>query len=454
MASIVYPVRATALVFEIEVFDNTGKLLTAATFSSSTISKDGGSFNPMSNAPVEIGVTGVYTISVTASEMTADRVKGKFVISGAPDITFTIYTVLRRIDDLAFGNVSGRGIDIESTGEVGINLDNIKQASAPTTLTNLTIPTVTLVDTVTDVTNDPVGDAIVIALADALSDITTETGIIKAKTNNLPSSPAATGDEMDLVDAPNAISVAAIQSGLATQALLTTVSNKLGGWAASGRNTVLGAFQAIFRKDSDASVPTDINTNLGSGAGAASNVTDSLEAIRDRGDVAWTGGGAAPTVIEIRQEIDSNSTQLAAVKAKTDPLTYTVSNKVDANVINISGDATAADNAESFFDGTGYAGTNNVMPVVTTLTNVPNGVNTLLTRLSDARAGYLDAFAGFTGTIITAIQSLARKNVSSADIGGTYNAATDSLEATREKIDDLASVTPTTENVTINELDT
>jgi len=42
--------------------------------------------------------------------------------------------------------------------------------------------------------------------------------------------------------------------------------------------------------------------------------------------------------------------------------------KLDANVAEISEDSTAADNAESFFDGTGYAGTNNVIPTVTTLT--------------------------------------------------------------------------------------
>lgn len=41
------------------------------------------------------------------------------------------------------------------------------------------------------------------------------------------------------------------------------------------------------------------------------------------------------------------------------------------NVTQISGDSVAADNAEAFFDGTGYAGTNNVMPTVTTLTNLP-----------------------------------------------------------------------------------
>lgn len=41
---------------------------------------------------------------------------------------------------------------------------------------------------------------------------------------------------------------------------------------------------------------------------------------------------------------------------------------INANVKQISADATAADNAESFFDGTGYAGTNNVIPTVTNVT--------------------------------------------------------------------------------------
>jgi hypothetical protein len=48
---------------------------------------------------------------------------------------------------------------------------------------------------------------------------------------------------------------------------------------------------------------------------------------------------------------------------------------VAANATQISGDATAADNAESFFDGTGYAGTNNVIPLVTTTTTATNLTN-------------------------------------------------------------------------------
>lgn len=43
---------------------------------------------------------------------------------------------------------------------------------------------------------------------------------------------------------------------------------------------------------------------------------------------------------------------------------------VAANAVQISGDDTAADNAEAFFDGTGYAGTNNVIPTVTTLSTL------------------------------------------------------------------------------------
>ena len=46
---------------------------------------------------------------------------------------------------------------------------------------------------------------------------------------------------------------------------------------------------------------------------------------------------------------------------------------LDVNVKQISTDATAADQAEAFFDGTGYAGTNNVIPSVTTVTGNVNG---------------------------------------------------------------------------------
>lgn len=71
-----------------------------------------------------------------------------------------------------------------------------------------------------------------------------------------------------------------------------------------------------------------------------------------------------------------------------------VGGRIDANMGAISSDATAADNAEAFFDGTGYAGTNNVIPTVTTLTNLPAITANWLTAAgiaADAGAEIADA---------------------------------------------------------------
>ena len=62
---------------------------------------------------------------------------------------------------------------------------------------------------------------------------------------------------------------------------------------------------------------------------------------------------------------------------------------MDVNVKAISEDTTAADNAESFFDGTGYAGTNNVIPTVTTVSGVGSGAITS----ASFGAGAIDAAA-------------------------------------------------------------
>ncbi len=76
----------------------------------------------------------------------------------------------------------------------------------------------------------------------------------------------------------------------------------------------------------------------------------------------------------------STAADIAAVKAETATIladtndiqtrlpAALVGGRIDANMGAISSDAVAADNAEAFFDGTGYAGTGNTIPTVTTLT--------------------------------------------------------------------------------------
>ena len=61
----------------------------------------------------------------------------------------------------------------------------------------------------------------------------------------------------------------------------TTILNRLGVWTGSARNTILGAFQALFRSDADATVPSDVNADLGGGAGTADNANHSTQAIRN-----------------------------------------------------------------------------------------------------------------------------------------------------------------------------
>lgn len=124
------------------------------------------------------------------------------------------------------------------------------------------------------------------------------------------------GDEFIIIPTNHVHSIAAIQSGLATEASvaqigdelqvvkddttalinsIASVSARIGSFAGSGVNTILGFFRALMRKDGSITTPSDVG-------GAFVHTTDSLEAIRDRGDAAWTSGGGAGGVTNITVE--------------------------------------------------------------------------------------------------------------------------------------------------------
>ncbi len=128
---------------------------------------------------------------------------------------------------------AGRTLDVAATGEAGLDVSNIKQATGATTLTNITVPTVT---TLTNAPSDSAG--------------------------------------------------------------VTTLLNRIGSFSVTGANTILGCFKAMLSKT--ATAPSDVG-------GAFDPATDSVEAIRDRGDAAWvTGGGSsAPTVEQIDARLSS-----------------------------------------------------------------------------------------------------------------------------------------------------
>lgn len=106
---------------------------------------------------------------------------------------------------------------------------------------------------------------------------------------------------------------------------------------------------------------------------------------------------ATDAVTEIQSGL-ATSAALATVQADTDNIqtrlpAALVGGKMDCDVTAISGDTAAADNAEAFFDGTGYAGTNNVIPLVTTTTTATNvtTVNGLAANTVNASALAADA---------------------------------------------------------------
>jgi hypothetical protein len=82
--------------------------------------------------------------------------------------------------------------------------------------------------------------------------------------------------------------------------------------------TVDGIVDAIL-VDTGTTLPGTLTDMSGA---TFSTSTDSLEAIRNRGDTSWItgGGGSAPTVSQIRIEMDNNSTRLAAINIDTDDL--------------------------------------------------------------------------------------------------------------------------------------
>jgi hypothetical protein len=96
-------------------------------------------------------------------------------------------------------------------------------------------------------------------------------------------------------------------TGTAIPGLFTTLTTKIRKY-----------IQLLFRKDAaiatdNATELTELNANGGSGAGSASNTTDSLEAIRDRGDSAWTtgggGGGGSDAAVMVSTTIATLSSQ-------------------------------------------------------------------------------------------------------------------------------------------------
>jgi len=158
------PKKNTAFVLYISVVSqaNTKIMQSSPTIAAGDfkVSIDGGALNNLATLPVVTpAASKMIKVDLSASEMNGDNIT--VVCSDAAgaewcDLVINLQTTARQIDDLAYPTTSGRSIDVATTGEVGLDFDNIKDATGAHTLTNITVP---LVTTATNLTtnNDKTG---------------------------------------------------------------------------------------------------------------------------------------------------------------------------------------------------------------------------------------------------------------------------------------------------------
>jgi hypothetical protein len=185
-----------------------------------------------------------FTIGRSAAKATADAIKAK-------------------TDSLSFNGML-LTVDVKAWDEIALDstdpFDNVAlETSVQTVISNQG----TIATAITNLNDPALGDIVDAVLEEPVADHQLVSGSLAEFINGIN----------------NAASAASSNS--------QTILDRLGGFAASGTNTVLGFFRALLR--ADAPVPSDVG-----GTYAAS--TDSLEAIRDRGDTDWTTGGGASLV--------------------------------------------------------------------------------------------------------------------------------------------------------------
>jgi hypothetical protein len=142
------------------------------------------------------------------------------------------------------------------------------------------------------------------------------------------------------------------------------------------------------------------------------------------------------------------ATNMAPVLLEVQLTTFDLNSTApDVNVLQISGDAAAANNAESFFDGTGYAGTNNVIPTVTTVGTVTTNsdlvtaaavVNEWETQSQADPTGFHVNVLEVGGTAQTANDNGADINAILVDTGTTLPATLTTIEGKIDTVDTVA----------------
>ena len=424
-------------VFAVDTATGVGKTGDVGNFTLK-VSKDGAANASASNTPTEIGY-GLYSLELTASECSADLVcvSGVSSTSGVSISPIIATTEAQAIPYAVAGAASGLALT-SSVSAVSTKVDDV-QGSGFDTAT----------DSLEAVRNR--GDAAWITATGFSTHSAADVWSVGTRTLS------AFGFSVD---------VGTIESGDATTALETASTNSLNSYDPPTKAEIDTAFDAV----------------QGSGFDTA---TDSLEALRNRGDAAWitaTGFNTTtpPTASAIADAVWDELTSAHTVSgsygkaigdgitgwatatgfstfdASSDSVTvgtnndktgYTVTGTVSADIVSVSGDSTAATNLESDYDGTGYAKTNSTIGTTTTNTDMRGTDSAFLAASAPTNFGDL-AITASTGRVTVGTNS----DKTGYSISGTLQTL-DALNDFDPSADTVANVTTTgtvTNGVTVS----
>lgn len=239
-----------AYVFELVIKDDEDKLVNLDALPTITLTNSAGTDrSALITTGITNAATGRYTLTITVGTSTTNEallLKATGTVSGE-----TRYAVL-----------ATQVVDYDSGSIIN------------TIYTRLGVPTVSIADDIAGVKTVVDAGATASALTSLSSKVGTPTGVSLAAD----------------------IASVKTDTGTTIPGLFTTLTTK-----------VRKFLQLLVRKDAaiatdNATELTELNANGGSGAGSYSQLTDSLEAIRDRGDAAWTTGAGGGGDVQISSE--------------------------------------------------------------------------------------------------------------------------------------------------------
>ena len=430
------------------------------------VSIDGAGYNNLSTLPaVTPAATKSVKVTLSASEMNGDNIL--FLASDAAggewkDVFINIPTTARQIDDLCYPTTTGRSLDVTATGAAGIDWNNIENPTTAVAFTGTTIATTQKVDVETIKTNPVVNAGTITFPTTATLASTTNitAGTIATVTNQLTAAAIATGVWTDTTagDFTAASSIGKSVMNGVTLGTGLTINGYTGNTAQSGdsfaRIGSLGAGLTAVPWNAawDAEVESEVNDALvvhrldellnadsdidgaapptvGSvfhelmtktaGSFTYDQTTDSIEALRDRGDAAWitATGFSTLSAADVSDAVWNAATATYGSAGSYGLL-------VETNL-----DGTVTSRMATYTQPTGFLAATFPTGTVANTTNITAGTITTATNLTNAATNG-DLTATMKTSVTTAVPTTAQNATAVLTTAMTESYAADGVAPT------------------------